>query len=71
MLDSGDFPSLNPGYYVVFSGVYKTLLQAETGARNARFAGVRLCVSAADQALSAVLSEDNSGRDFVTAARLR
>ena len=39
VLDSGDFPSLNPGYYVVFSGAYKTLLQAETGARNARFAG--------------------------------
>jgi len=39
VLDSGDFPSLNPGYYVVFSGVYKTLLQAETGARNARFQG--------------------------------
>lgn len=39
VLDSGDFPSLNPGYYVVFSGVYKTLLQAETGARNARFEG--------------------------------
>lgn len=39
VLDSGDFPSLNPGYYVVFSGVYETLLQAETGARNARFQG--------------------------------
>ena len=39
VLDSGDFSSLNPGYYVVFSGVYKTLLLAETGARNARFAG--------------------------------
>jgi hypothetical protein len=39
VLDSGDFPSLNPGYYVVFSGAYKTLLQAEAGARNARFVG--------------------------------
>jgi hypothetical protein len=39
VLDSGDFPSLNPDYYVVFSGIYKTLLQAETGARNARFQG--------------------------------
>ena len=39
VLDSGDFPSLNPGYYVVFSGVYKTLLEAEAGARNARFEG--------------------------------
>lgn len=39
VLDSGDFASLNPGYYVVFSGVYATLIQAETGARNARFAG--------------------------------
>jgi hypothetical protein len=39
VLDSGGFASLNPGYYVVFSGVYKTLVQAETGARNARFAG--------------------------------
>lgn len=39
VLDSGGFASLNPGYYVVFSGVYKTLIQAETGARNARFAG--------------------------------
>jgi hypothetical protein len=39
VLDSGDFPSLNSGYYVVFSGVYETLLQAETGARNARFQG--------------------------------
>jgi hypothetical protein len=39
VLDSGDFPNLNPGYYVVFSGVYKTLLQATAGARNARFQG--------------------------------
>ncbi len=39
VLDSGNFPSLNPGYYVVFSGAYKTLLQAEAGARNARFVG--------------------------------
>ncbi len=39
VLDSGSFKSLNPGYYVVFSGVYKTLLLAEAGARNARFAG--------------------------------
>ena len=39
VLDSGAFKSLNPGYYVVFSGVYKTLLLAEAGARNARFAG--------------------------------
>ena len=39
VLDSGNFPNLNPGYYVVFSGVYTTLIQAETGARNARFAG--------------------------------
>jgi hypothetical protein len=39
VLDSGNFPSLNPGYYVVFSGAYKTLLEAEAGARNARFVG--------------------------------
>ena len=39
VLDSGDFSSLNPGYYVVFSGVYKTLLLAEVGSRNARFKG--------------------------------
>jgi hypothetical protein len=39
VLDSKDFASLNPGYYVVFSGIYKTLIQAEAGARNARFAG--------------------------------
>ena len=39
VLDSGDFPSLNPGYYVVFSGVYGSLLLAETASRNARFQG--------------------------------
>ena len=39
VLNSGDFPNLNPGYYVVFSGVYATLLQATAGARNARFQG--------------------------------
>ena len=39
VLDSAKFASLNPGYYVVFSGVYKTLLQAEAGSRNARFQG--------------------------------
>ena len=39
VLDSADFSSLNPGYYVVFSGAYPSLLQAEVGARNARFSG--------------------------------
>jgi hypothetical protein len=35
VLDSGTFASLHPGYYVVFSGVYSSLEQAETAARSA------------------------------------
>jgi hypothetical protein len=35
VLDSSKFPSLHPGYYVVFSGVYGSLADAETAAAQA------------------------------------
>ena len=35
VLDSGDFSSLHPGYYVVFSGVYASQSAANTAARAA------------------------------------
>jgi hypothetical protein len=39
VLDSGDFSSLHPGYYVVFSGVYNTLADARAAANDARDRG--------------------------------
>ncbi len=42
ILRSADFASLNPGYYVVFSGVYKTRAQAEAGLGQARSSGFPL-----------------------------
>lgn len=38
-LDSGRWPSLNPGYDVVFSGVYATAADAQTALPRARHAG--------------------------------
>lgn len=42
VLDSSDFTSLRPGYYVTFSGIYTTLNQAEGGLTTARGAGFPL-----------------------------
>lgn len=39
ILDSSDFSSLNPGYIVVFTGVYATIGDAEAGLDAARSAG--------------------------------
>ena len=42
VLDSSDYSSLNPGYYVAFSGVYDTKAQAESGLATARSRGFPL-----------------------------
>ena len=39
MLNSSDYSSLNPGFYVTFTGVYATQSQAEGGLANARSKG--------------------------------
>ena len=39
ILDSGQFSSLHPGYYVVFSGVYSTPDEAAAALRSAQAAG--------------------------------
>jgi hypothetical protein len=42
ILDSGRYPSLQPGYFVVFTGVYPSKADADAAvatARNAGFAG--------------------------------
>ncbi len=39
VLDSGEFPSLHPGYYVVFTGVYSSLGEAETALRTVHATG--------------------------------
>ena len=42
VLDSSDYSSLNPGYYVAFSGIYDTKAQAEAGLATARNRGFPL-----------------------------
>ena len=42
VLDSSDYSSLNPGYYVAFSGIYDTKAQAEAGLATARSRGFPL-----------------------------
>jgi hypothetical protein len=39
ILNSSDFSSMNPGYYVTFSGIYDTEAQAEAALPNARSRG--------------------------------
>jgi hypothetical protein len=39
VIDSGQFSSLHPGYYVVFSGVYSTGSEADAALRSVRAAG--------------------------------
>jgi hypothetical protein len=39
ILNSSDYSSLNPGYYVTFSGIYDTQSQAEAALPNARSKG--------------------------------
>ena len=39
MIDSGQFSSLHPGYYVVFSGIYSTASEAEAALRSVHAAG--------------------------------
>ena len=39
ILNSSDFSSLNPGYYVTFSGIYDTQSQANAALPNARSKG--------------------------------
>jgi hypothetical protein len=39
VLDSSDFSSLNPGFYVTFTGVYTTKQQAQSAVPNARSKG--------------------------------
>ena len=39
MLNSSDYSSLNPGFYVTFTGVYTTQSQAQGGLANARSKG--------------------------------
>jgi hypothetical protein len=42
VLDSSDYNSLNPGYYVAFTGIYDTKAQAERGLTTARSKGFPL-----------------------------
>ncbi|HEY3106046.1 MAG TPA: hypothetical protein VGJ49_04525 [Gaiellaceae bacterium] len=42
ILNSSDYSSLNPGYYVTFTGVYDTAQQAENHLANARSKGFPL-----------------------------
>jgi hypothetical protein len=42
VLDSSDYSSLNPGYFVAFSGIYDTKAQAEAGLATARSRGFPL-----------------------------
>jgi hypothetical protein len=42
VLNSSDYSSLRPGYYVVFSGIYDTLAQAQSALPNARSKGYPL-----------------------------
>lgn len=39
VLDSSDYSSLNPGYWVTFTGIYDTQSQADAGLSNARAKG--------------------------------
>lgn len=39
VIDSGDFSSLHPGYYVIFSGVYGSNAEAQTAVEGAKAAG--------------------------------
>jgi len=39
VIDSGQFSSLHPGYYVVFSGIYSTASEAEAALRSVHAAG--------------------------------
>jgi hypothetical protein len=39
VIDSGQFSSLHPGYYVVFSGVYSTASEAEAALRSVHASG--------------------------------
>jgi len=39
VLNSSDFSSLNPGYYVMFSGIYDSVSQANAALSNARSKG--------------------------------
>jgi hypothetical protein len=39
ILNSTDFSSLNPGYYVTFTGIYDTESQANAALPNARSKG--------------------------------
>ena len=39
ILNSSDFSSLNPGYYVTFTGIYDTQSQANAALPNARSKG--------------------------------
>ena len=39
VIDSSDYSSLHPGYYVVFSGIYETFQDAEEAADDARVEG--------------------------------
>ena len=45
VLDSGRYSSLHPGYYVVFSGIYASSGQAETGRATAAEKGFQLAYS--------------------------
>jgi hypothetical protein len=45
VLNSSDYSSLNPGYWVTFSGIYDTRQQAETALPNARGRGFPLAYS--------------------------
>ena len=45
VLDSGRYSSLHPGYYVVFSGIYASSGQAETGRAAAAEKGFQLAYS--------------------------
>jgi hypothetical protein len=39
VLDSGEFSSLHPGYYVIFSGVYSSVGEAQTALRTVHASG--------------------------------
>jgi len=39
VISSGDFSSLHPGYYVIFSGIYQSNAEAQTAVEGAKAAG--------------------------------
>ena len=69
VIDSGEFSSLHPGYYVVFSGIYADQRAALQGVGRVQNLYPAAYIRA-DQPLTFSL-EGNGGGDFVTRPRSR